>query len=233
MLYVVNKSTLVSDADVRDMTRACNHQVRFHACPFYWLEPVPVQFAASEKDAPEGSYVIAVLDDPDQQGALGWHTEDAGDLIFGEVFVRPVLDNGGTAMTGPLTVSSVLSHEVLETVVDPHANNWADNGDNTFYAYECADAVESDSYPVMVDGFPVMVSDFVTPAWFDHDAADGSRFDYMGLLSGPFEVRPNGYVIVSQGGQVNQLFGESLPEWRKTVKARPLGGRRTEGTSVS
>ncbi|MCC3773273.1 hypothetical protein [Streptomyces sp. UNOB3_S3] len=110
------------------------------------------------------SSLLHILDHPDQADALGWHTESEGDVIFGRVFAAPVLDNGGQVLNGPLTVSSVLSHEVLETLCDSHVNLWASNGNGESVALEVADPVESDSYEVNVSGTgPVTVSNFVTP----------------------------------------------------------------------
>ena len=226
MFTIVNKSTLVSDADVKTMVRAVAHQVRYDACPAFGLTPVPVVFSTDASTAPPGSYVIAILDDSDQAGALGWHTEDQGDVIYGEVFAKPVLDNGGDALTKDLSVASVLSHEVLETLADPHANLWADNGHGTAYAYEIGDPVESDSYPVKVSGKAVTVSNFVTPHWFDPQAAKGERFDFLGKVTAPFQMTHGGYVITMVEGKVSQHFGEKFPEWRKDIKARPNSGRR-------
>jgi hypothetical protein len=115
LITVVNKSTLVSNADVQYMVRACAWQLRYHAAPAWGKVPIPVVYAASEATAPPGSWVIGVFDDSDQAGALGWHDLAKGDVVYGRVFARPVLTHGGNALTAPLSVASVLSHEVLET----------------------------------------------------------------------------------------------------------------------
>src|SRR5215813_4855538 len=128
MITVVNKSTLVTDDDVKVMVRAVAHQLRYDAAPVWSRTPIAITYLPDESAAPPGSWVIAVLDDADQQNALGWHTENQGEVIFGRVFARPVLSNGGDALTKPLSVASVLSHEVLETFCDPYCNLWADNG---------------------------------------------------------------------------------------------------------
>jgi len=229
MFTIINQSTLVSDADVKTMTRAVAHQVRYDACPIFGLTPVPVVYAKDAESAPPGSYVISILDDSDQEGALGWHTEDGGDVIYGRVFARPVLDNGGDALTKELSVASVLSHEVLETLADPHANLWADNGRGVSYAYEVGDPVESDSYVIKVSGHPVTVSNFVTPHWFDPQAKSGEQFDFLGKVTAPFQMTRGGYVVLMQEGKVTQKFGEHFPDWRKEIKVRPNGERRTEG----
>jgi hypothetical protein len=38
------------------------------------------------------------------------------------VAAKPELDNGGKATTGDWSVSSVMSHEVLEMFIDPNCN---------------------------------------------------------------------------------------------------------------
>jgi hypothetical protein len=63
----------------------------------------------------------------------------------------------------PLSIASVVSHEVLETLADWGANRWADDGTGILWALEVGDPVESDSYAQDTHGTPVTVSDFVTP----------------------------------------------------------------------
>lgn len=219
MITVVNKSTRCTDADVRTMTRACATQVQKHAAPAWGQLPIPVVYAAHEEEAPPGAWVIAVLDDPDQADALGWHTESQGELIFGRVFAAPVLDNGGAVLTGSLSVSSVLSHEVLETLVDPHVNLWADNGEGVLYAFEVADPVESDWYEITVPGAgAVSVSNFVTPHWFDRQAGKHAQHDWLGNVTAPFQMTKGGYVVTSRQGKIHQEFGGAYPAWRKHTK---------------
>jgi hypothetical protein len=222
-MHVVNKSTLVSDADVKTMARAVAHQMRYHACPAWGLLPEGITFVASEAGLPAGSIIIAILDDPNQAGALGWHTEDANDVIHGVVFARPILDNGGDILSADLSVASVLSHEALETLVDRHANLWADDGQGTAYALEVGDAVESDSYDIFVDGQKVTVSNFVLPSWFDPMASPGTKCDFLGKTTSPFEMTKGGYVVTMQDGNVAQKFGETFPDWRKdtVLSGRP------------
>lgn len=224
IIFVVNKSTLVTDRDAYNMTLAVDWQVRHHATPAFWTRPPVVGLIADEADAPAGSCVIGILDNADQAGVLGWHTEGPDGKVYGRVFAEPVLQNGGGILTGALSVASVLSHEVLETFGDIHCNLWADLGNGQCYAYELGDPVESDSYEVTIaapaggEQVTASVSNFVHPAWFDPQAPAGSKLDQMGLLTTPFEVRPTGYVIVMQDGNVTEQWGEHYPEWRKDTK---------------
>jgi hypothetical protein len=219
MINVVNKSTLVTDDDVKIMVQAVAHQLRYDAAPAWGRTLIGVSYLPDETSAAPGSWVIAVLDDPDQQDALGWHTQNQGEVIFGRVFARPVLEHDGDALTKPLSVATILSHEVLETFCDPYCNLWADNAAGAAVALEVADPVESDSYPVAVPGHgDVTVSNFVTPAWFNPMAKKGSQFDHLGTCRKPFEIAKGGYVVTQVEGKVKQVFGRSYPAWRKATK---------------
>jgi hypothetical protein len=219
LIGVTNQSTLVSDEDAYAMTLLVNYQLRYQAAPAFDRQPPEVHYFADPSAVPAGTFVIGILDDSDQAGALGYH-----ELGFGRVFAEPVLSNGGGVFSGPVSVSSVLSHETLESFGDIYANLWGDTGNGSCYAYELGDPVESDSYAVSVtarDGAQVsgMVSDFVLPSWFD---LDGQKpYDYLGLLTAPFQVRPDGYVITMTDGNVSEQWGETYPAWRKATKASP------------
>ena len=101
------------------------------------------------------------------EGVLGFHTEDPGGKLWGVVAAKPELDSGATATTGDWSVSSVLSHEVLEMFIDPNCNLWANDGRGSAYSFEVCDPVEAPTYTV--NG--ISVSNFVSPAWFDAHAA--------------------------------------------------------------
>jgi hypothetical protein len=221
IIAVVNHSTKVTNQQAYDMTLAVNRQLRTDVAPAWGLLPVPVVYLAADPNVP-GSAVLGIFDNADQAGDLGWHTEVSGGVVYGRVFAAPVLANGGDVLSKPLSVASVLSHEAIETLLDMACDLWADNGNGTSYAREGCDAVESDSYLTMLgtgtSALQVSVSDFLAPAWFDPNAAPGSEFDFMRLLTAPFEVRPTGYTITMANGTVSQSFGEHYPEWRKDTK---------------
>ena len=226
LITVVNQSTVITPAEAYDMAVLCDFQLRHHVAPAWGLVPgVVVYHDGPLPAAPDGSAVIGILDDADQAGDLGWHTEASGGVVFGRVFARPVLSNGGDALSRQLSVCSVLSHEVTETFLDPSCDLWADAGNGTCFAREGCDAVESDSYGLSVGTGPHTVagtvSDFVLPAWFDPNAPSRAKFDYLGLLSGPFQVRSTGYTLTMTEGSVSQTFGAHYPEWRKATKEWP------------
>ena len=225
LIYVVNEATLVSNSDAYDMCLAVNRQLREHVAPAWGLAAPCLQFVTSTPVEP-GTAALGILDDADQADDLGWHAETTAGVVYGRVFARPVLDNGGNALTNPLSVASVLSHEAIEVVLDPACNLWADAGNGTSYAQEGCDAVESDSYRVTLSAgdttVTAMVSDFLLPAWFDPQAPKGVPRDYMGLLKAPFQVRPTGYTLTRQRGRVSLVTGRRYPGWRRAAKAYPI-----------
>ena len=237
IIGVQNLSTLVAGDDAYNMTLLVDKQLREDAAPAWGLLPPSVIFLGNGAPAHRFDAIIGILDDADQAGDLGWHTEGPDADVYGRVFARPVLDNGGNALTDSLSVCSVLSHECLETLLDPACDLWAQSASGTLYARELGDPVESYSYiktitpkhGTKVPGVPEVVSgtvsDFVLPAWFDPNAAPG-KTDFMGMVSAPFQVAPTGYVIYMSGGAVGQQWGDLYPEWRKATKQHPTA--RTE-----
>ncbi|MFD8650663.1 hypothetical protein [Streptomyces mirabilis] len=222
---VQNHSTRVSDADVALMVRAVAHQVRYDVAPAWGQKYASVVFLPKGAAVPAGSYAIGVYDTADQADALGYHSEEADGTVYGKVFVSPVLDHGGTVLEGELSVSAVLSHEVLETVVDPHVQLWASDGGDGLFAYEACDAVEDGAYSVRVGGRTVSVSNFVLPAYFDAQAPAGTRVDYLAQLTRPFEISKGGYAVkitLGKDAKVDQVFGERFPEWKTESKKHPL-----------
>lgn len=208
------------------MTKACQFQMTYHASKQLGRSAWKLVFVGKGATAPSSAFPIVIMDDPDQANALGYHTEDPDGKVWGRVFVKPVLSNGGSALRGSLSVSAVLSHEVLETFADRSVNYWADRMDNkTMVALEVADPVENDAYDVSVPDatgtkVPVAVSNFVTDAWFDPQANLATLRDHMKRTPGPLQMSSGGYIVVMNytTGKVSQLFGSKEAEDMHNLK---------------
>jgi hypothetical protein len=243
-IAIVNESTLITAREAQAMTMAVNLQLKRDFCPLWEIVPSTVTYYASYNLVPPKMPLILIEDESDIEGALGYHTETLDNRTIGFVFAGTILQHGGSVLksrSGEYTVAAVLSHEVLEMVVDPNVNMWADGPTIEYgwqYCYECCDPVESDFYNVTVRmsrqvGLPaqqvsVSVSDFVLPAWFDSQAPNGVRCDFMRLLTTPFHLRPYGYMIVRDpaAGDVWFVFGAKRPlEWRIHAKIDSLRSR--------
>ena len=212
LIVVINKSTLVSNYEVKLMTLGVAKQARDHAAPAWDVRPPKVEYRDSEAAAEPGSLKVLLFDDADVAGALGYHSDGPDGLPYGRVFVKITQKYNAS-------VSGVLSHEVLELMMDPQANYWADNyNEKLSYALEVADPVENDYYNVDVDGKPVEVSNFVLPSWFDSNPPAGAKFDWLGKLSKPFTMTNKGYVIIRDQGADRTVFGSKYPDWKKELK---------------
>jgi hypothetical protein len=226
-IALITQSKRVTDPAVyRDISIALTRQLAFSVAPLWHRLSVPVIFHPDPTTVPAGSWTLAVVDNPDQAGALGYHTEDPGAQIGGQpyvhgfVFVDPVLDNGGTDVVGENSVSAVTSHEACELFIDPNCQMWADNGQGTAYALEVADACEQDSYTISKGtSRPISVSNFLLPGWFDPMTPAGTPVDYLRKLPAPFTLDAGGYVVKMVEGQASQQFGELSPTWKQEAHA--------------
>jgi hypothetical protein len=216
---IYNNSTLVTDADVQTMTNAIQNQVKNDLCPSWERDPVTVAMMGGKKSVPSTIHAIILVDSIQDEpaGVLGFHTENKDGKLWGTVAVEPELGNGGKILTGDWSVSSVLSHEVCEMIVDPNCNLWANNNTGRAYSLEVCDPCEAPTYSV--DG--VSVSNFVHPAWFDPNRGKSAQYDHLSLLHAPFTILKGGYVVYEGAGKAMQVYGDAFPEWRRAMKSGP------------
>lgn len=227
LIAVINESTLVTNDQVDLMCQAMQIQLNLHVLPAWNMKAGTVKFYADKTKVPGYAWIVSILDNATVAGALGYHSEDSN-KVDGFIFCQTIFHYGGKALydtNNPqnFTVSSVLSHEICEMVGDRFANFWADGptiAQGSEYALELCDPVEGDSYAINVNGQLVSVSNFVFPSWFNAQATAplNMPFDYLKKLSKPFSMTPGGYMIVAQAGSVSQVFGESMPEWKRDIK---------------
>lgn len=222
-IYVVNTVAAVSREELHTMCWACTCQIATDFAPAWGLEPVIVEDRDDESDLPTGPEyaLIRLANQADAPDALGDHFEYGG-RILGTIGIAPVLLNGGFILDGPLSVSGVLSHEVLETLRNQFVNEWWDGPDGREWAAEVCDPVESDSYPYDVKNVGrAMVSNFILPPWADPQGS--GKVDFMGTCPGPFQVAPGGYAVVREpGGVPQEIFGEGLRRpWRTLAHGLP------------
>lgn len=162
-------------------------------------------FESAEAAEKAGAYVLGIFDDADAAGALGYHDVGPDGKPYGKVFAKTVLDYGGSIDGAGNSISVTLSHEALELLGDPGANDWSQEAGGELTAKELCDAVEADSYQAGRN--EPFVSNFLYPAWFRaSEHVPGTRFDHMGNLDSPFSMTKGGYKIVMVGGRVSQQF---------------------------
>jgi hypothetical protein len=237
LIAILNQSTLVKDADVITMTAAIQTQINLHYAPAWNEKPTPIKFFTNKNDIPGYAWVIYLMDtDASVPGALGFHQQENNGKIDGFILCQPILSNNGAVLafdannSSQYTVSATLSHEVLETLQNRFVNKWFDNGATT-WAGEICDPIEQVSYGIAVDGASVSVSDFCFPNFFNSDATEpvNGPFNYLKSLKAPFSMASGGYSLqrTAGPGTETQVFGATMPQWRRSMKMKEFarGGR--------
>jgi hypothetical protein len=233
-IAVLNRSTVLADADFPPVVAALQKQVSNDFAP-YWGKDADLVFTPKGVDPPHGAWQQIVSDTVAMAGALGYHDFTPQGLPIGKTGVK-------TSMRAGALWTVVLSHEVLEMLGDPDIVRAAFVQTRAFtamiYAYEACDPVEDDRYGYDIDG--VRVSDFVTQEWFE-PGRTGVPFSFRNTVKKPLSLAPGGYVSVYRVGQgrwtqvsarhTGQIFGdhigvaphESLPEF--DLERMSLGAR--------
>lgn len=203
---LVSYTDLVAPAELFSLSKAL--EVNARHCAQAWGLPAPtVDVISTEGKLPRWGAALLFVDDSTQHpDALAVHWWNS---LRGMPAGRVYCDRSSGLMTGRYSISEAASHEVVEALVDPRVDQWADmpGRPGVQVAVEVGDPVQT-HYVIESDGRPWRVSNFVTPDWFrldlvgDEDARDflaaGGRFDYSGELKHPGEVTGEGYVILRE-----------------------------------
>lgn len=222
-IAVINESSEVTDAQVAQLAPALQVQVSRDFAPA-WGVDADLRVIANRAAAAPGEWWLAILDDADQAGALGYHDLTSDGLPLGKVFARTTRLDGGN-----WTVTS--SHELLEMLGDPDINLTVLVQDQNqhagrLYAYEVCDACEDDTFAYAVNG--IQLSDFVFPSWFETFRPAGSaQFDFGRQITKPLDLLKGGYIgyydLTGGSGWQQLTAGKAY-----AYVARPRVGSRRE-----
>lgn len=202
---------------------ACWTQLLRDVIPVWGAEVAGVRATTRNLIRP-GESVFAILDElPDAPGAIAYH-----DVVGGAVPVEFLALSTCRTLDD---VSTAISHELCEVVGDPDCNRWDDDGIGHEWAHELCDAVESNLYPIdMGDGAaPVMVSDFLLPAFFASLSPGPYCYTQANQLPGsypiaPFKTAGGGYQITRNAGTIeSQVQGDM--RLARRVKGRHWSSR--------
>lgn len=193
-----------------------------------WPIAVPdINFIPKGATPTDDAWQLVIADDSPQVGALGYHETTKTNQPIGYCFAKSDVQDGSS-----WTITAF--HELFEMLGDPQINQLVeiDHGDGTVEVrpWENCDACEDDSYGYGVDvgdgGPQVMVSDFVTPAYFWLTAPPGTLFDFKGHVTQPLQLLPGGYTLVLQAGSVSG-WKQVMAQTKATSLAREMvpGGK--------
>ena len=219
-LQLIHRSDRVSAAELEAAAEAVTIQAQQHLAPAWDVgENLQIELIGKDQQPSPEAWWLVVLDDPDVADALGYHDTTSEGRPLGKAFVQPTLDAG-------LPISGVISHEVLEALVDPLVNEWAYDDNGAFWALESSDAVQGLDYEI--DG--TTVANFVLPSFF-HRQDRTPPYDHLGAVARPFQTTSGGYQIrYTRARGMHQVFGTTryalLPS--SVGQPKPRTGSRRE-----
>lgn len=214
-IAVVHESQQIGEADLRKIVLACSVQLTDHFGPNYSRRAPGVAYYRELAKVPAGAPVIRVVDQIDDVGALGYHSESGGRVV-GMVGVTDVLAGGGSVLgASDMSVPAVLSHECLEAAFDPFCNKWTLDTVGRLWATEVSDPVQAGFY-MLGD---VALSNYVLPHFWDSDPPDGARFDRLGSLDLPFTIAPGGYAVIRRADGTTDELGQR-PAWKRGFRSK-------------
>jgi hypothetical protein len=252
-----NTSASLPPVEVEQLAWAIRYQCRYHYNRSPWVEH-GYAFACGDvkvlphgQELPSGGWLVELLDTADQEGALGYHEDlheqssahstrgvaihpaNGAEVPLAKVFVK-------TAAAAGVPSSEVVSHEVLESLVDPWVaseeglRKYLDVAAHEWYIGEVGDPCQGRGYDV---GAPekrtcgVTVADFAYPGWWkQHQTrAFTSAAEEFGLAPRlePFTVAPGGYMSVAPEDAPSnwtQVYGSDRPKAEANAHAYEGGG---------
>jgi hypothetical protein len=189
-ISVINASTVLTDVQISAAVTSLQIQVHRDFAPIWGID-ADLSFVPKNATPDPKTWWLAIMDNTDTQGVLGYHDVTTAGLPLGKVFARTDMIYGSS-----WTITT--SHELLEMIADPEIDltvfNQTSNFGGRLYAYEVCDPCEADSQGYLINNIPV--SDFVTPMYFMNTARPNSRLDFKNLIRRPFQILPGGYQAV-------------------------------------
>jgi hypothetical protein len=208
-IAIIDSNTVATPLEVQDWGRAAAIQMnRDYFQGVVKPGTVTITYYGKGATLPLDAWWIAIVDNADMAGALGYHDLTASGLPLGKVFVA-------TSKLYHAVPSVVLSHELLEMLGDPNVNVTVTDGKDVskFWAKEVCDAVEDDTlaYPITLPATltrparDVLVSDFVLPAYWN-PIPTKRPYSFRDSLDGPVPaLAAGGYLAYIQNGVWQQI----------------------------
>lgn len=212
---LVSESPSVSFPDVAQVAAALQKQATRDFGPLWNVNATVDAFDRLES-VPIDYWPVILLDDIQEPGAAGFHTDD-----HGQPFSLVQVDD-----TWPLTAS----HETLEMLADPFGNRTIAGAPppnspapvsqlkRVSYLVEVCDPCESSEFAYSVNG--ITVSDFITDHFYDPQTKSHIRYSFQGSITAPHMVLEGGYV--SFGNPVDNHWYQIIVVDGQT-KVRDLG----------
>jgi hypothetical protein len=161
--------------------------------PQFWNVSATVSYGPDPNVIPQGVWpvlIVASLDD----GEGGYHQTQQSQP-YAKVLNTPGSDEWNIDA----------SHEIVEMLVDPYGSRLQasvavelvdgqimDVAGKLEYLVEACDPCEANALAYAIDG--IMVSDFITPSFYDFAAMPNGRYSFTGAVTAPRQILPGGYI---------------------------------------
>ncbi len=183
-IAIVSQTSLASHETVMDVAGAVQRQIERDFSPM-WGVSATVEPMSRLDQVPAGYWPIVLRDDLPGPNVLGLHLDDNGQPL--------------SLIQASNVWSLTASHEALEMLADPYGNRLIPGGSLrpgqgiADFLVEVADPVQSVANAYSVNG--ILVSDFVTPEYFQHPApVAGASYSFTGAVQRPRDVADGGSV---------------------------------------
>ncbi len=170
-------------ADVAKVAAALQKQATRDFGPL-WNVDATVDAFPRLRDVPVGYWPMIVETDIHTPGAAGVH-EDRNGQPFALI-----------AMSDSWSLTA--SHEMVEMLADPFGKRVVSGQSprrgqgRVEFLVEVADPCEADQFAYTVNG--ILVSDFITPHFYDPTEVEGTRYSFTGAISKPRQILRGGYI---------------------------------------
>jgi hypothetical protein len=180
---LVSQTQQTDPADVSHVAAALQLQATRDFGPI-WGVNATVDAFPTLRDVPAGYWPVVVLDQLDDPNAAGYH-QDKNHHPYALVQYSD-------------SWSLTASHETLEMLGDPFGSKTApgrspdpQQGQIEFLVEVC-DPPEAPDYAYTING--VLVSDFITPSFYDPQQTSGARYSFQGSITAPRTILRGGYI---------------------------------------
>jgi hypothetical protein len=180
-IALVSWTNQTDPGDVNHVAAALQKQAIRDLAPI-WSIAATVDVFPSLRAVPAGYWPVIIVDDV--RGAAGYHQDSLG---------QPY-----ALVEYSASWSLTASHETLEMLVDPWGRRVVagrspspEQGQVEFLVEAC-DPCEAADYAYTING--VLVSDFITPYFYDPRRTIGARYSFTGAVERPRHILPGGYI---------------------------------------
>jgi hypothetical protein len=207
---LVDTTNSISADLMQSATAALNVQVT-RDLPQFWNVKATVRLLPHAGKVPSGVWPVQLVKSlPPGEG--GFHM-DKHNQPYAKVIASPHDDSW--------TIDA--SHEIIEMLIDPSGNRMqsskaikivgdkVQDGTGQFnYLVEACDPCEANGYGYAIQG--IVVSDFITPHFYDPIKTPGTRYSFTGALTAPRQLLPGGYI---------SYIDEEADEWMQILWVDP------------